>query len=196
MKSTEFITEMYDFPEEEMQQYANLIKKDCQPYLQAIGGQVDQYEMYRGMRHVHDAFSKRKVRLDQRYPKDSSHELHDYMNDHFYDTFGAEFRNAVFCTGSLSQVKEYGPEFAVFPIGNFEFLWSPKVEDMFKEWEDFEIEENSDDPRQFIKTRIAGKYTNKNIKKAIDSKHEIMIRCNEYYAVDLSLAWDLHEYIK
>jgi len=195
MKSTEFITESKYGSEEELYRYAERIQRDCQPYLNAINNQVDRYEIYRGMKRVHSAFSKRTVRLDKRNPTDSPRDVHDAVNEYFHDTFGAPFRNAMFCTGNLTEVREYGEAFVVYPIGDFEFLWSPYVDDMFKEWEDFNIETNLDTP-QFIKTRIAGKFFNTDIKKAIDSEHEIMIRCNNYYAVDVGLAWDLHEYMK
>ena len=52
------------------------------------------------------------------------------MEDWFIENFGAPYRNSVHVTGNIYQTEDYGSPFAIFPIGDFTFVWSPTVSDI------------------------------------------------------------------
>jgi len=189
MKSKEFIIEDYGTLKEQ-QAWVNLIKRDCKPYLKDIK-RIDNYRLYRGMKHIQDAFSKRKIRLNDRTPTDTPQIIHDAINNYFNDAFGAPFRNAMFCSGDYGEIQEYGEGYVIFPIGNYEFVWSPNIEDLYKIWDEYQPEFPDDVDAykrmaaDFVEREIVDKYTNRHMTKAIESGNEVMVRCNEYYAVDV-----------
>lgn len=176
------------FEEEEFDQDAivELIKRDCKPYFDASPG---NRLMFRGMRgrSKTKAF-KRTVRAD-RAPKDTSDELHKAMDDWFLEKFGFKARsNAMFATGHATIAGTYGSLYAVFPIGDFEFVWSPNVDDLTLRTENLRPDEIPDvlEDCEFRKTGL---------RSAINSQNEIMISCREYYAVPLKLAFeDIQEF--
>lgn len=109
-------------------QIANL----CQPYIQARGS-LDNcmtQPLYRGMQvngetTIYDSQPYRE-------PKFMPIVLHHRIDQWFHDRYGHCFRsaNVVFCTGSRELAKEYDNVCAIFPIGEFKFVWSPKVSDL------------------------------------------------------------------
>ena len=150
------------------------IKADCKPFLRQYGGQL----LFRGSRSISHGpttmFSKRSVRTDRR-PMNTDEGIHKQMDDWFNDKFGFRARSAaIFATGNFREARGYGTVYCVFPIGDFKFAWSPKIEDLFIQLKD---EHESDIPG-FLTS--AG-YKDTDLASAIDSNHEVMIQCKEYY---------------
>ena len=117
---------------------ANIIKRDCQPFLNVYGGKM----LYRGM-YVSNSFGYMKpvtgaldtimyigaVRAD-REPRDSPQWLHDAMNKKFVSKVGLPLRSAsLFVVGSIDQAENYGQSYMIFPIGDFHYAWSDKTAD-------------------------------------------------------------------
>jgi len=173
MKSTEFILE--EVTEQNIEEWAWLIKEDCQFYLRQ--NNPKNFPLYRGLKMEDEPFLKKRVRLKDRTPKDMNPELHHELNSYFQTKFGSPFRNAMFCTGNEAEATVYGAYYYVFPRGKFEFIWSPHIDDLFSLWD------MHGDEDIFFDEVKNGDYTNKNLSNAIDSHHEIMIRCNSYYAL-------------
>ena len=172
----------------ERQEAIALIKKDCQPFLKQCGG----LPLYRGMlkKGLH---LKNRVRQD-REPTDTSPFLHYTADDWFKEKFGINARGAaMFTTGNYKIASYYGGNlekvFAVFPIGEFKFIWSPKVRDLYMSSETLlfkkgERVKNDDILKSRIEDWLDSKeYTDSNLPEAIASKKEVMIACQEYYAV-------------
>ncbi len=207
MKSNDFIVEGYDdWARSELQQQADdlfwtekewikivkTIQRDCKPFLEQANGGT----LYRGLGHENEGMLKKKVRLANREPKDMPQDIHDKLNKYFLMKHGAKFRNALFLSGSDMQAGEYGDLYKIFPIGRFEFLWSPKISDLYTEYEDYEggfwhdltpKEERAHKKKQlkrFHDEVLTKGYTTDHLAKAIKSGNEIMLRCNSYYAIN------------
>ena len=70
-------------------------------------------------------------RIDRR-PKDVSKLLHKLSDMYFKTKFGIAYRsNSFFCTGNKSFASDYGSVCLIFPIGDFNFCWSPAVHDFY-----------------------------------------------------------------
>lgn len=151
-----------------------LIKRDCQPFLKHHPDGL----MFRGMKNKGVGAFKQSVRGDRK-PKNMLPELHSKIDDWFQTKFGIKARSeTVFVTGDFNDARSYGKAYAVFPIGEFDFVWSPEVGDLF-------IVLHNETPSE-VPDRLADlKYQTTDLKAAIDSYYEIMVRCKEYYAVPI-----------
>jgi len=194
MKSNEFIIE--DVSVFEVEQFVNRIKQDCQPFLKQANGR----HMYRGLGNATKPFMGKSVRLTNRKPKDVPIIFHDMINTYFTKKFGAPFRNAMFCSSMLTFADYYGNIYSVYPIGDFEFVWSSEVEDLYMELDEIdpdykkEIKQLNNTSKikatKQILNVIKDSYSNSNLQGALDSGNEIMIRCNSYYAVANKIVQD------
>ena len=192
MKSNEFITEN-ESDAMDIRYWSRKIKQNCQPFLQQSKGN----HLFRGVKaRTYEQFIDKDVRLTDRMPKDSSSRLHHKYNEYFTTEFGEPFRNAIFCSGKSSEASEYGRVFSIFPVGDFSFIWSKTVPDLFGRWQDYEplrhndmsheeyLERREDEEDRFFKKEIYNKYTNKNLATGIRSGNEIMVRCGNYYGIN------------
>lgn len=163
------------------------IKADCQPFLQEFGGKF----IYRGMKK--GAYFLRQQVRTERKPLSSAPFVHRLMDEWFDDKFGIKGRSgAVFATSDFKQAAGYsggfGGAYAIFPIGEFKFLWSPHVYDPFMQLQDVMFDKNADRyPNDILGPKVekwleTREYTDKNLPAAIASKNEVMIECKEYYA--------------
>jgi len=172
-----------------------LIQRDCQPFLGKIGGKMGEYTLHRGMAHSRTPLVKKQVRLDDRNALSTSAVKHERYNNYFEDEFGVPFRNALFASGNKDQAAFYGDVFTVFPIGEFDWLWSPNIEDLALDitWPRVGGFDNVPPSQEHVDSELsrAGYDMNSNIKGAIESGNEIMIRCKEYYASSIHVWNDL-----
>lgn len=76
-----------------------------------------------------------------RFPKDISSELHETFDDMFKAKFGWYARSeGVFCTSNQIMAKAYGHVNFFFPVGKYQYIWSPKIDDLYGQVEgDFDI---------------------------------------------------------
>jgi len=205
---------------------ARILLEECAPFLQQTSYNVANYPLLRGDRRSPQQFgelAKRQVRLEDRRPANTNIYMHNAMNRFFQKQFGAPFRSALFASGSATTAQTYGDAMicSVFPIGQFKFVWSPKVRDAFtiqtgfrryveptlvKKYPDMP-QQQLDDIRELVynmtvkygyKPNVeeitqlnrvvfdvleALKFQDTDMVSAIDSKHEIAIRCPEVYIV-------------
>lgn len=139
-----------------------------------------------------------QVRKD-RQPLTTGAEDHEIMDKWFEENFNHKFRSkALFCVGSdtpFSDINGYGHiALAIFPIGDFKFVWSPKIQDAYN---DFTFFEKSSEER-FRNTLDNAEYTDKDFERAKASEHEIMILADKYLAIPLTGTQDgkdLREYV-
>lgn len=186
-------------------QAAEIIKRDCSPFLKEIG---DKLPLYRGTTKKIYGLTKLKVRKN-RIPKDTSEEIHTILNDSFKFLSGIYYRSeAIFVTGSRRIAYDYGNLYMIFPIGKFNYAWSSLVEDAFSwfaEGENSEVVTNGiikydpndlqkyyDDLYDFILSGKAEYKFDTGLQQAAASGREIMIKCDEYYLVPAST--DFTEY--
>lgn len=175
------------------------LQRDCAPY-------IDQnpfyLPLYRGMVLDNEKTITKMQVNKQRSPTMSSMFYHEEYNKYFLKHFNKPYRScSVFSTGNKFQAKEYGDPFVIYPIGKFDFCWSPHMEDLFLLEDDYtrlEIytnqhnivpDDNNGYPaaviKQFISDTLDGlQYReNDNLHAAISSDNEIMVNCDYYYAI-------------
>lgn len=165
------------------------IRDKCQPYLEQNISPALWTPLFRGLgKSMSDETVQKRVRLDNRTPADMPSYLHQYINEYFVDYHGAPFRNAMFCTGSSVEASGYGNEYIIFPIGHFEYCWSPKIDDLWTAYDSFttdsgvNLDSGTDVYDEFMDQVVYnGEWKTTDLKGAIDSKHEIMVRCKQYY---------------
>lgn len=175
-----------------IEQAATVIHRDCQPYLQQIRNNVSS-GLYRGvLSHIvyNQNFLKSRVEID-RQPMSTPFRLHAMVDDWFLEHYGNRYRsNSVFATGSDEQARPYGDVFALFPIGDFKFCWSANIHDLYDEWGTIERESKTMDEdklREIInKTLTRGEYRTENLPAAIKSGHEVMLKCEYYYLLNVA----------
>jgi hypothetical protein len=136
MKITELLAEDIS----QLNVLIKLLKRDCAPFLREV-----EAPLYRGIYTRSSSLKKMgpdlfrgTVRKDRR-PKDSSEELNANLNMGIERHLG--IKNArdtsLFCSFSMSQANSYGTEvFLVFPIGDFQYIWSPFIADAYAALED------------------------------------------------------------
>lgn len=192
---------------EEMIQNFDFIKKireDCQPYIKEAGSDIFKNGMWRGIKGTDKKPRLLKTaRLENRTPTDMPVYLHGKLNEYFDNRFGHPYRNGVFVTGDQSEAMNYGEAYQIFPIGEFDYLWSPDVDDLMTEidgfqWDSKEITDldaqNEAMDRQiakFIKSSLRN-YKNNYLGKAVQSHTEIMLWTKQYYAIHEDITVNYH----
>ncbi len=171
------INEIADMRDPDVKEITEILLQDCQPFLNEIDGQIEKHSLYRGMQGVwNEDFGKKEVRQHDRETLNTPQHIHDTMNFYFNERFGHPFRNGVFTTGEKASAGSYGPAYAIFPIGNFEYLWNPKVDDMYN----LLILRNFEEIPKLLK-KLEPDFKQTNLKEATTKNLEIMIWCEEYY---------------
>lgn len=174
----------------------NTIKRDCDPYLSMINRNLSMYPIYRGVyRHNYGTSIERgfwQYQTNQfRKPKDMPLSVHQYIDNWFLNKFGIKYRSqAVFGTGSMMLAAEYGSPHMMLPIGNFNFCWTPILEDLYKEFDGADAMYGQEAINKWMSSLQYRQ--NDNLKLAIESGNEIMISCDEYYLLNASLARIFH----
>ena len=181
------------------------IKQNCQPYLQQNSGAVNRYALYRGVRSTKGAPNgiRKEVRLTDRKPKDMPHSLHQFINGYFKKNYGAAFRSAIFATGSSGSAGEYGEMYIIFPAGEFQYLWSPDYEDLYSITSEYGFDqiapssmsneekvEWQENAKEALQDEVLSSYQTDKLEAAIDSSHEIMIRCSHYYGIHADVMYN------
>jgi len=175
--------------------FVEQIKRDCQPFLKQVSNlPFNRLSLYRGLGNESAPYLTKTVRLKNRQPSDTSLEMHQIIQGYFKRNYGEAFRSAMFATGSSATSSDYGESYKIFPIGDFTFLWSNDIEDLFAVLGETELSGDvsffkNDNPTEFntvvnlFKDEVLATYQTTNLPNAIDSQHEIMIRVPKYYAM-------------
>lgn len=182
---------------------AKRIQEECQPLLKMTRGKLNSSNcLWRGINTVKTGFiySVRK----NRQSKDTPIEVQDALDKYFVTHFKYPYRKSgLFVTSNENEADEYGTLHAIFPIGNFSFLWSKSYDDLYlhlnrplmndirrlarminKGSQSDSVLSDYDDSLTKLDTVLdAGEYTDKNLLGAIQSEHEIMIACDKFIAV-------------
>lgn len=174
--------------------YVPKIKKECKPFIDDIRGAAGT--LFREDRKNRDKPIWKKITRTDRRPLDSPKFIHDAIDKMFKKKYGWSARSeGLFCwamrfTDSLT----YG-NWLVFPAGNYEYVWSPDVDDLWGTLKDFD----ANDPGAVgstidtFKSVYLPKYKNDKIKMAISYGNEVMVRCKYSYLCRLELIEPLNE---
>jgi hypothetical protein len=197
---------------------ASKIGRDCEYFFEQADwdpSNVRNTSLFRGMRKINDDFSLQKT-LKSRWTTDSSQELTDILDDYLFKKSKIHFRkDSFFCCGDNSVANDYGTVFYIFPIGKFEYAWSPVVDDAYKFFEagpdekliqkgagtsisgtpgstSFDLAEWYDTVEKFLNKTDPYKFNDLRDAIRLHKANEIMIHCDQYYAIkarsDLSAA--------
>ncbi len=138
----------------------NLLSK-CKSFIKEI--KSANRLIYRGSKRNIDLFKILNSHVDYRTPKDMDSYMHDELNYWFEKKFGWKVRNGVFVTSKLSDANQYGKAYIFFPIGEYKYVWSDVINDLYHYRENGklntseELEDmyyNDDDIRYLIKYDI------------------------------------------
>lgn len=195
----------------------SFIKKNCKDYIKKTGYDLSINDpnylskgknkiLYRGMKKAR-GITVKKVRKDRK-PVDTEIRMSKLINHAFHDLFGWYPRTeAMFAFGDSNYAEDFGNVFVVFPIGSFQFIYSPQVldlsgsfidnlmarisidiSDLFMEKFIQGAQVDSNEVREAIeltkKVMKEHNYTNKNLKRGIIAGVEIMIGCDSYLAIE------------
>ena len=171
-----------------------LIQKECKSFLK----QIKEKHVYRGMHGSHTGnIALKGTPRKNRAPKDTPLDMQILFDDLVKKIFGWKPRSqGLFVTGGRYQAETYGTVYEIYPIGNFKFLYAPKVHDFYTEYrgelnlfkqkhsldklnsEIMKMPAFIDQLSKFIKSE----YKDKNLYDAAMYENEIMILCKSYYA--------------
>ena len=172
-----------------------ILESDCRPFLESCGNRF----LYRGSKTNENepTLKKIKPRLD-RVPRDMDANLHVMIDNYFEKKFGVRYRSeGVFGTGSIYNAEDYGTVFAMFPIGEFSFISSPRIVDLYSNikmnetfknmfktpFDKNKFQHNQETINEYLQSK---NYSSDNLAAALHKGNEIMIKCNEYYIIPLS----------
>jgi len=164
-----------------------LIKRDCQPWLKAT---KNCGFFYRGLKRG-GSFEKKSVRKD-RIPLNMDQEESDRLDVGFQKKFGWKARsNGVFVTGSLINASGYagltGGAYIFFAIGDFKYVWSPRVEDLYTDIPKLMSAVRGLKPKKMgdpLVRAVEEFFIDVHLTSAQKSGKEVVVGCKTYYALD------------
>ena len=154
-----------------------VINTKCKPFVSQYKGHIMGL-FYRAVKKKALRYMIKTARLEDRKPLHSTVGFHFRFNELLIEKFGWPVRNGVFATSDWSDTRLYGNPHIFFPIGKFDFVWSPKIADLFQEVE------NTPDEEEEIKNALDSYIENKDLDKAWFSGHELSFKCDEYLLID------------
>ena len=199
MRLKQYIFESSDITYDDIQ----MIKKDCKKFFYESRFMHRNLPLYRRMKRnikKYEIITPRK----NRKPRDTPIEIHKELDKLFKNEFGWKVRSeGVFCSGSITS-SIYGNLYYMFPIGKFEYVWSPDIKDLTVELERFDVLLSQDDKwyttnikeTDEILSQLIYTYKDDNFLKALESGKEIALKCDKYYAVNANYIdedYDLYE---
>jgi len=180
------------------EEITEVLIRDCAPYLNEINGQVQKHILWRGLQGTTaKGFGKKYSRIHGRFPLNTKMSQQATINKFFVDNFEHPFRNGVFVSGDLMQAMEYSQggsyPHAIFPIGNFEYLWHPRLDDMYNT-----IANVAPAYTEKLMNDLKRGYRQDGLIEAIHHSGglEIMIWCEEYYYMEKNMLGQIGKFIQ
>ena len=192
------------------------IFKDCDYYINLLRKSNAFKLLYRSSKDSANFYKLKTSNLDRgRKPKDMGIVMHNLLNDKiFKPSFGWNVRDGIFASSKI--LPYYGEPYLFFPVGNFEYVWSPTVrdlyEDMFnksnlkaldflyyyadeKEKEAYTLKDLTEDEVKKSIINLQQMYQNNDFKMAVRSENEISFKCDKYYIVNRFMTDDFEKYM-
>lgn len=165
------------------------IKKDCKPFLKEIGKR--KIMLWRGTEKQIGDIKILRRRKDRK-PFSSTKYTHQAFDELFLEYHGWKARSeGVFVSSEKDDLFSYGDDsYGFFPIGNYRYLWSPHVQDL---WTTAIVRERAIS-KETIKERfkhMMKNYTDKNLKNSQDS--EISFDVDSYFLVKDTYMDDVYD---
>jgi hypothetical protein len=166
-----FLNYINETDESQYEEVYKMLIKDVNPSFFAAIKKTKEFIYRASKTPFSNLFTKKKMWLDRK-PFDTPKKVHDEFNRIFMSLFGWPVRSGVFTTSLQNHL--YGDPYIFFPIGSYKFVWSPDIDDFYDEYETARMKNYTLDVRSYI---------DKNLDKAINSTHEIIFNCKNYYLV-------------
>jgi len=192
MKFKKYITEDWIDDNIDAKPIANVLKKNCAPFIKEMKSSNLHNWFYRatGGYHYEDISKPIKPRTNRK-PRNTPKEIHEYMDMRCKKKFGWKSRSeGVFVSSHRNALEmNYGEPYLFFPIGSYKYIYHPRIKDIFEyfdviygisfgdEYIDIDVMEKKFDT-------IWPKYTDKNLKRAYENGVEVAFKCKSYYMVN------------
>jgi hypothetical protein len=187
MKLQDYLIEQ----EEGLEYFIPKIQADCKPFLKDIRNAAGS--LFRNDTKNRNKPVWKKVTRTDRQPLDTHPDIHKALDDWFLKKFGWRARSAgLFCWPLKFTTDWVQGKWLVFPAGNYKYIWSNKVDDLWSSVGGISITGIQDNVDYFMK-HFSDSYTDKNIKKSVIWGNEIMIDCKYSYLARVELMEPLNE---
>ena len=165
------------------------IKEKCGPFLDTIKPIIGTGKCFIRRVHSYVPFFVIKTPRTDRKPADTSPEFHNAFDQAFKEKFGWKARSEGVFTYPVKDIKNcFQGQYIFYPIGNFKFIYSPVIDDLFVVLDDYKM------PEEEV-VRLMPTYVNKNLLKVFQGKFdgrniypETMFKCKQYYLVNKNYA--------
>lgn len=199
MKFTSFLNEN-KYSDDYNDFHSDNIIQQSEKFLKQSDGQCLWRGTYGDFSYSNDFIKNRR---NGRLPKDTHLLLHKFLDVQFQKVFGWKARSdGVFAFGDFGQATTFGKPYPMFPIGDFNYLWSKKIIDLTDHLANYfnivvtkydgdkkKIQELiTDHEKELIS--FVHMYTNKHFQDYLDTyfDHEIMIDCDKYFLTTPEIA--------
>jgi len=197
MKLNRYIKESNTSVLDKYDDFIDSVRAQCKPWLKAISSCKIKH-CIRGY-NPKDVIEKRTPRKDRK-PRDTPKDIQASLDDEFSKKFGWKVRSEGLFTWGGRITGGYGTAAGiVFPTGNFDFVWSKKVYDLFMYYDKSykpsgmkDSEEEIEYRKEWVK-RTIDTYTNKNLCEALSSTSEIVIKCNSYWIIRKNFLHNMYD---
>jgi hypothetical protein len=181
-----------------MNSLLKILENDCKEYINLLKSCTKGSYLFRGFREQIDSYRKFDHNMDFRKPVNTPKKIHDLINSVFEPKFGWKIRNGVFCYGFNSSNGNpnelgYGKQHILFPIGEFNFVYSPDHFDIYQFVTTVKVDKN------VIEGLI---FKSDSIESAINSgekedglSNEISINVKSYYLINSKLTNIITDFI-
>lgn len=128
--------ETSDVDETTWEKVKEVLKKKCKPVLRDLKrGGVEDLPFIGKWTRFNGPVKIRKTRKD-RMPKDTPGDVHEIFNEMLYEYTGVYGRSeTIFATGKFTQADSYGNVYYVLPVGKYNVVWNPDVDDLYSLWD-------------------------------------------------------------
>jgi hypothetical protein len=169
-----------------------IIRSSCKPFLREIENGWFGF-LYRGSKKRFETNIERFSSRTDRRPVDMSLTKHEILDRIFEKKFGWKARSGgVFCSGHPSIAARYGTPYLFFPIGEYKYIWSPEIRDLYdyinKKTPSF-MDTDKDivirETEKFFEN-VVDLYKDNDLKEAMKAGNEITMKCKTYYLSDMT----------
>jgi hypothetical protein len=169
-----------------------ILKKDCKPFLKEMK-KYKGHLFFRGARYTIKDIEKIKPRKNRK-PLDTPIEIHNILGNAYKKKFGWNPRTeGVFAITDEFSAELFGNVHYFFPIGNYKYLYNPKIPDLtvffedenvieFKKRHEYDYIEDYEKQKEKLESLVNEIVNNSKEKNLYESKGtEVSFKCKEYY---------------
>lgn len=169
-----------------------ILNNECSYFLNILKHCQKGHFLLRGYFYDIETLKKFNHNIEYRTPKNMPLHIHNEINEYFEPSFKWKIRNGIFCYGfdvMNHKPKDlgYGIFYLFFPIGEFQYVYSPDHFDLFGS-----INQTKTDSLSLITTLI---FKEDKLCEALKIReefdyfsNEISVNAKSYYLVNISLA--------